>query len=74
MDGKVVQIVGFGKFEVKHGKARTIPHAPTQSILSIPAKNRIRFQPSEALKERMNDEHEHPNDDDDDDDEHDTKS
>lgn len=50
-----VQLVGFGSFDTKFVKERTgvNPQNP-EEIINIPARYKVSFKPSKALKEAIN--------------------
>lgn len=52
--GSEVRITGFGKFEVRHHKARTGRSPQDGSVLHIPASLAPAFKPARALKEAVN--------------------
>ena len=49
----VVDIAGFGKFEVKHKEARNGINPSTQERVVIPAKNVPAFKPAKGLKDAV---------------------
>ncbi len=53
VDGKVVEINGFGKFEVKTRAPRTGINPQTKEVIDIPATNTPGFKASKSLKERV---------------------
>ncbi len=52
-DGNVVEINGFGKFEVKTRAPRTGINPQTKEIIDIPPTNTPGFKASKNLKERV---------------------
>ena len=53
VDGKVVEINGFGKFEVKTRAPRTGINPQTKEVIDTPATNTPGFKASKSLKERV---------------------
>ena len=51
--GEKVSLTGFGIFNVKDTKARKGRNPRTGEAVDIPAKKKITFKPSKALKELM---------------------
>ena len=49
--GNKVDLSGFGKFEVKHRKARTGINPATKETIKIPASKVPGFKPAKAFKE-----------------------
>jgi len=43
----------FGSFEVKYRKARTGRNPKTGETVNIPAKNRVKFNPSRVFKDQI---------------------
>jgi len=54
-DGKTITFVGFGTFKRSKRKARTGRNPQTGETIQIPAKNGVKFQPSQNLKDAVND-------------------
>lgn len=50
---KVVQLIGFGTFEVKSRKARKGVHPRTQQPLTIPKSKTVSFRPGKPLKQMV---------------------
>lgn len=59
VDGKVVQINGFGKFHLNKGKARTMHPPKLQEPITVPAQHRIRFAPASRFKDQVHNRHHH---------------
>ena len=53
-EDRQVKLSGFGSFESFESKARTGRNPSTGEAISIPAKKRIRFKPSETFKKTTN--------------------
>lgn len=53
-DGKTVQLIGFGSFEVRHRAARKGRNPQTGKTIEIPATDVPAFKPGKALKEAVN--------------------
>lgn len=51
--GDKVQLVGFGRFEVKHRAARTGRNPKTKEPINIPASNIPSFKASKTLSEAV---------------------
>ncbi len=51
--GRFVRIPGFGTFDTVRSKARMGRNPGTGEPISIPAKNRPRFKPAKALRDRV---------------------
>ena len=51
VEGDKVQLIGFGTFEVKDRAARTGRNPQTGEPVEIPAKRKIKFNPTQALKD-----------------------
>jgi DNA-binding protein HU-beta len=51
--GEKVTFSGFGSFEVKERKARKGRNPKTGAEVAIPAKKRVKFNPSKALKNSL---------------------
>ena len=56
VDGKRVELRGFGAFSVKHREARVGRNPRTGQSVSVDAKNLPFFKTGKALRERLNDE------------------
>ena len=50
-DGKKVQLIGFGTFEVRHRSARTGRNPQTGKTIKIPATEIPAFKPGKTLKD-----------------------
>lgn len=50
-DGKKVQLIGFGTFEVRHRSARTGRNPQTDKTIKIPATEIPAFKPGKTLKD-----------------------
>ena len=53
VDDGVVQLVGFGSFEVRERKARTGRNPQTNQPIEIPASKSVGFRPGAKLKETI---------------------
>ena len=49
-----IQIPGFGIFEMKKRKAREARNPRTGAKVKVPAKQVVKFKPSETLKNKIN--------------------
>lgn len=49
--GGNINLTGFGKFEVRHKKARNSFNPVLKKIVKLPAKNLAYFKPGKALRE-----------------------
>lgn len=54
LEGKEVNITGFGKFMVRETAARTGVNPQTRERIQIPAKKAIKFKVSPKLNETLN--------------------
>ena len=55
LDGKKIELRGFGSFFVKKIKEKYSARNPkTGEIIYVPEKNKVRFRPSKKLKEFVN--------------------
>lgn len=54
-DGDTIDINGFGKFEISERSARKGINPATKEPIDIPASNVVKFKPSKALKDAIND-------------------
>ena len=55
LDGKNVEIRGFGTFFIKKIKEKYNARNPnTKELIYVPAKNKVRFRPSRKLKSFIN--------------------
>ena len=52
-EGNTISIPKFGKFEVTKSNARTGRNPQTGETIKIPEKNRVRFKPSQILKDNV---------------------
>lgn len=52
-DGKKVQLIGFGTFEVRHRAARTGRNPQTGKAIKIPATDIPAFKPGKSLKDAV---------------------
>lgn len=51
--GDRIELREFGTFAVRHHRAR-IGHNPrTQAVVTVPAKNRVAFKPSKAMRDLL---------------------
>ena len=50
---KIIKISGFGKWEVKHKKNRTVYHPSTGEIIHLSSRNIVTFLPSEKLRNKL---------------------
>jgi len=53
-NGHTVKIHGFGKFSTKQVKAHTMVSPLTKKSIEIPARTKVTFRPSVALKRKVN--------------------
>lgn len=53
-DARIISVRGFGTFEVMHTAARKARNPKTGAPMQIPAKQRVKFRPSEVLKNIVN--------------------
>ena len=53
MDGKSVQLLGFGSLELKERKARVIVHPRTGERSVVPSKNQVVFKPVANIKDEL---------------------
>jgi DNA-binding protein HU-beta len=51
--GKRVTFSGFGSFEVKMRKARKGRNPKTGTVINIPKKKRVKFNPSKSFKDSL---------------------
>lgn len=51
--GEEVSIAGFGKFSVKHRKARDARNPKTGETVHVPASKAVKFSVAKALKESV---------------------
>lgn len=54
IDGKTVDISGFGKFTIKEKAEHTGLNPKTLETITIPAKKSITFKPAKNLKDKVN--------------------
>ena len=54
LDGKSVQIQGFGTLEVRQKKERISVHPKTGERTMIPPKQQVAFKPTQNLKDEIN--------------------
>lgn len=52
-DGETVSIPRFGKFEISQTNARVGRNPKTGESIDIPEKNKVKFRPSQKLKEMI---------------------
>lgn len=53
-EGNKVTLVGFGTFDIAHRAERAGRNPQTREPMTISASNTVRFKPSKAMKEAVN--------------------
>ncbi len=53
IDDEIVQLIGFGTFQVRERKARTGRNPQTNEPIEIPASKSVGFRPGAKLKETI---------------------